>query len=291
MDRREDLVNAIALNSSMFNLARLLGPAFGGLLIARVGAGYCYLIDAVSYLAVILSLVRIVPRVSVLAAQRAQEAAARAGHVLEEFLGGLRYVRAFPPIGNTLLLIAAAAFTGFAAPVLLPAMAKDVFGGDARTLGWLMSALGIGAVGSAVYLSTRTTVRGLGRVIALGGMAMGLGLVGCGFCRSLLPALGCLVVSGAGGVLLSSSGNTVIQSLVDDEKRGRVMSLFAMAYMGMSPLGNLAIGALADWRLGVRGTLCLAGAGCALAAVAYFVRLPQLRALAGPVLDRMENAG
>ena len=289
VDRREDLGNAIALNSTMFNLARLLGPAIGGLLIARVGAGYCYLTDAVSYLAVIVSLTRIVPRVSLLAAQRAQEAANRAGHAREEFVDGLRYVAAFPPIGNTLLLVAATAFTGFAAPVLLPILAKDVFGGDARTLGWLMSAAGIGALCGAVYLSTRTTVRGLGRVIALGGLCIGLGLIGCGFCRRLEPALVCLLFTGLGGVLLTASSNTVVQSLVDDDKRGRVMSLFAMAFTGTSPFGNLAVGALAGGRVGVRGTLCLAGGSCALCTVAYLVRLPGLRAQAGPVLDRMEK--
>ena len=135
VDRREDLGNAIALNSSMFNLARLLGPAFGGLLIAKVGAGFCYLIDAVSYLAVIVSLTRIVPRVSVLAAQRAREAANRAGHALAEFRDGIRYVFSFPPIASTILLVAATAMTGFAAPVLMPILARDVFGGDARHAG------------------------------------------------------------------------------------------------------------------------------------------------------------
>ena len=211
VDRREDLGNAIALNSSVFNLARLLGPAFGGLLIARVGAGYCYLIDAASYLAVIVSLWRIVPRVSILAAQRAREAAARAGHVLAEFRDGLRYVFGFPPIGNTLLLVAASSFTGFAAPVLMPALARDVIGGDAQTQGWLMSASGAGALAGALYLSTRTTVRGLGKVIALGGLSMGAGLVGCGFCHTLGPAAACLVFTGLGGVLLMASSNTVVQ--------------------------------------------------------------------------------
>jgi MFS family permease len=289
VDRREDLGNAIALNSSIFNLARLLGPAVGGLLIASVGAGYCYLIDAISYLAVIISLFRIVPRVSILAAQRAAEAALRAGRALQEFFGGLRYAFGFAPIGDTILLVAATAFTGFAAPVLMPILARDVFGGDARTLGWLMSATGTGALGGAIYLSTRLSVRGLGRVIALGGVAMGLGLIACGFCRTVAPALVCLVVTGAGGVLLMASSNTVVQSLVDDDKRARVMSLFAMAFTGTTPLGNLAIGALAGGRLGVRGALCLAGTSCALCAAIYLWRLPSLRAQAGPVLDRMEK--
>ena len=133
-------------------------------------------------------------------------------------------------------------------------------------------------------------MRGLGRVISLGGLSMGLGLIGCGFCRALEPAAACLVFTGAGGVLLMASSNTVVQSLVDDDKRGRVMSLFAMAFTGTTPLGNLAIGALAGGRLGVRGALMLAGTSCALCALVYLVRLPGLRAQAGPMLDRMENA-
>ena len=126
----------------------------------------------------------------------------------------------------------------------------DVFGGDARTLGWMMSASGVGALAGAVYLSTRTSIRGLGIVITLGGVAMGVGLAGCGQSRSLPFALGCLSCLGAGGVLLMASGNTVVQSLVDDDKRGRVMSLFAMAFTGTTPLGNLLIGALAGLVVG-----------------------------------------
>ena len=291
VDRREDLGNAIALNSSMFNLARLLGPALGGLLIARVGVGMCYLIDALSYVAVLVSLARIVPRPSALAAERAAEQANRAGHALAEFVAGLRYVRGFPPIGATLALVAATALTGFAAPVLLPVLASDVFGGDARTLGWLMSASGVGALGGAIYLSTRAGIRGLGKVITLGGLALGLGLIGCGFCRALAPAMACLVCTGVGGVLLMASCNTVVQSLVDDDKRGRVMSLFSMAFTGTTPLGNLVIGALAGKALGVQGALWLAGACCVLCALLYLLRLPGLRVQAAPVLERLENMG
>ena len=152
---------------------------------------------------------------------------------------GVRYVFSFAPIGNTLLLVAAASFTGFAAPVILPILARDVFGGDARTLGWLKSASGVGALGGAIYLSTRTTVRGLGTVIVLGGHGDERGIDGDG----VLPHDGtgdalCMMFLGAGGVLLMASSNTVVQSLTDDDKRGRVMSLFAMAFTGHDAAGQ-----------------------------------------------------
>ena len=286
VERREDMGNAIALNSTMFNLARLLGPAVGGLLIAKVGAGYCYLVDAVSYVPVIVSLWMIAPRAASVAADRAP---AVAGRVWAQLRAGFGYAFGFPPIGATLLLVAAMSFAGFAAPVLLPILARDVFGGDARTLGWMMSASGVGALAGAVYLSTRTTIRGLGTVIALGGFAMGAGLVGCGLCRTMEPALGCLAALGAGGVLLMASSNTVVQSLTDDDKRGRVMSLFAMAFTGTTPLGNLAIGALAGGRVGVHRTLIGCGVCCAVCAGVYLSRLPGLRLQAHPVLDRLES--
>ena len=294
VDRRELMGNAIALNSTMFNLARLLGPGLGGLLIAAfgggvAGAGCCYLVDALSYIPVVFSLWMIRPNFHRPAAGQARRGQA-AERPLAALRAGVRYVFGFAPIGNTLLLVAAASFTGFAAPVILPILARDVFGGDARTLGWLMSASGVGALGGAIYLSTRTTVRGLGVVIVLGGAAMSAGLAAMGFCRTMEPAMLCMVCLGAGGVLLMASSNTVVQSLTDDDKRGRVMSLFAMAFTGTTPLGNLAIGALAGGRLGVRWTLVGCGACCALSTAAYFWRLPQLRASAGPVLDRREAA-
>ncbi len=290
VDRREDMGNAIALNSTMFNLARLLGPGIGGLLIARVGAGYCYLIDALSYGPVLVSLWMI--RVRVAAAPPLASGGpgpAVAGRVLAQLRAGVAYAFGFPPIGATLLMVAAISFAGYAAPVVLPILARDVFGGDARTLGWMMSSSGVGALAGAIYLSTRTSVRGLGTVIALGGFAMGAGLIGCGLCRTLAPALACLACLGAGGVLLMASGNTVVQSLTDDDKRGRVMSLFAMAFTGTTPLGNLVVGALAGGRVGVNRTLVGCGVCCALCGGAYLWRLPKLRLQALPVLDRKEG--
>ena len=286
VDKREDLGNAIALNSSMFNLARLLGPAVGGLLIRFVGAGWCYTIDAVSYVAVILSLTQITPRLI----ERTGPVVARSfGRTLAELGAGFKYAFGFAPIGNLILLVAATAFTGFAAPVVMPIFARDIFGGDASTLGWLMSASGIGALAGAIYLSTRTGVRGLGRVITAGGLAMGTGWIGCALCRTLEPALLCLTCVGAGGVLLMASSNTVVQSLVDEDKRGRVMSLFAMAFTGTTPLGNLVIGHLAGGRVGLRATVVGCGVGCVLCALGFLARLPRLRIEARPRLDALES--
>jgi MFS family permease len=288
VDRREDLGNAIALNSSMFNLARLLGPAFAGLLIAAIGAGYCYMVDAISYVAVLISLWRVRPRL-VANPRAGGERVRRFGRSLAELRDGFAYAFGFAPIGNVILLVAATAFTGFAAPVLLPILARDVFGGDARTLGWLMSASGVGALGGALYLSTRVTVRGLGEVITGGGIAMGAGLIGVAFCHRVELGAVCMLFAGLGGVLLMASSNTIVQSLTEEDKRGRVMSLFAMAFTGTTPLGNLAIGALAGGALGVRWTLVLAGACCALTSCIFFLRLPVLRRFAAPILEKLDD--
>ena len=295
VDRREDMGNAIALNSSTFNLARLVGPALGGILIAATSAGWCYFIDAISYLPVICSLCLIIPRVverPVPPALGAAEIPAQksALNVMAQLRAGLRYVWSFPPIGHTLLLVAGASFFGFAAPVLLPILARDVFKGGPQTFGWMMSASGVGALAGAIYLSTRTGLRGIGTVITLGGVAMGAGLLGCGLARGLDTALVFLAFLGTGGVLLMASSNTVIQSLTDDDKRGRVMSLFAMAFTGTMPMGNLLVGALAGGRIGVRWTMVGCGVCCAGCAGAYFLRLPQLRAAAAPILARLDKA-
>ena len=294
VDRREDMGNAIALNSSTFNLARLVGPGLGGLLTAATSAGWCYFVDAVSYVPVICSLCLIIPRVTERPAPPALGTApapmeSAALDVMAQLRAGLRYVWSFPPIGHTLLLVAGASFFGFASPVLLPILARDVFRGGPQTFGWMMSASGVGALAGAIYLSTRTGLRGIGTVITLGGVAMGAGLLGCGLSRGLDAAFVFLAFLGAGGVLLMASSNTVIQSLTDDDKRGRVMSLFAMAFTGTSPIGQFLIGTLAGGRVGVRWTMVGCGVCCAVCAGGYYLRLPQLRAAAAPLLARLDR--
>ena len=196
---------------------------------------------------------------------------------------GWAYAYHFAPIRAIIVLVASVSFTGFAATVLLPVFARDIFSaqarivGDAKVLGSLMSASGIGALAGALFLSTRRGVRGLGRVMVVGGVATGLGLIACALVHRLWLAEAALVFVGAGGVLLMASGNTVLQSVTEDRMRGRVMSLLAMAFTGTAPLGNLAAGALAGGWLGVENTMIVCGAGT-LAATAFFARQADHRA-------------
>lgn len=329
VDRRDDLGNAIALNSSMFNLARLAGPAIGGLIIAATSAGMCYLIDTVSYLPVLLSLylirtggqpaLRAAAAVAAMGAagtgagagagiggEAAAEGAGRtletlslarepnrprqSGRGLADLCEGWAYAFGFLPIRAIITLVASVSFTGLGSLVLLPMFARDVFGGDAKTLGALMSASGLGALGGALYLSTREEVRGLGKVMVGGGLAVGLGLVACASCDRLLPAQAALVIAGAGGVLVMASGNTVLQSITEDRMRGRVMSLLAMAFTGMMPLGNLTAGSLAGAFLGATHTM-IGGGLCSVAAAILFARqLPKVRQAAAPALTKRKVA-
>lgn len=271
---RADLPNAIALNSSLVNAARLIGPSVAGVLIAAVGAGLCFLFDAASYLAVIGSLL----------AMRLPPPKKRDNpkHVLHELAEGFRYSIGFAPIRSVLTLLALVSLAGMPYAVLLPAIAVQTFGGGANTLGYLMSASGTGALAGAFYLASRSTVLGLGRTIALAACTFGLGLVAFSFATSLWLALPILVVSGAGMMIQMAASNTIVQTLVDDEKRGRVMSFYAMAFFGSMPLGSLIAGSLST-RIGVSHTVMIGGIASFLAGVVFFFRLPKLRIAARPV--------
>lgn len=279
VENRKYLGNAIALNSSIFNLARLIGPAISGFVIASLGVASCYLIDGFSYFAVILSLLAM--RFASLPKPRVPK------HPLIEMREGFHYAFGLRPIRALILTLASISFLGFSYVVLTPLFARDVFGGDARTLGYLMSATGIGALIGAAYLGSRTKVRGLGNVMACGGGLMGIGTITFASSRFLPLSLAALVVTGLGGVLMMASSNTLLQSLVDEEKRGRVMSIFTMAFTGTMPLGNLAIGAIAG-KFGAPIALTIAGAFCLLIAIIFYRRLPELRAAAAPLMEKLE---
>ncbi len=280
IERKEHLGNAIALNSTMFNLARLIGPAIGGLVIARYGAGRCFFIDGVSYLAVIAGLL----------AMRLRETAHPGGeqHPVAALREGFRYAFAFKPIRALIIMVALVSLVGFSYPVLLPIFARDVFGGDARTLGYLMSATGVGAISGALYLGTRHGLRGLGNVIVVGGALMATGMAGFALSRWFPVSLACGVLGGLGAVLLMASSNTLVQSLVEDDKRGRVLSIFTMSFTGTMPLGNLMMGAVAG-AFGPRLALGCGGGLCAIIIWRFHRQLPELRRLAGPHLDRLEK--
>jgi MFS family permease len=278
VEDREDLPNAIALNSSMVNAARLLGPSIGGVLIALVGEGLCFAIDAVSYLAVIASLLAMRIPVAVRA-----PSGKRLLHELQE---GFRYASGFAPIRNVLMLLALVSFMGVPFSVLMPAIVKHTLGGGARTLGFLMAASGVGALFGTLYLASRRSVVGLGRVIVLSSAGFGLGLIAFAFSHAFWLSFLVLVPTGLGMMLQMSASNTVLQTVVDEDKRGRVMSFFTMAFFGTVPLGSLFAGVMAD-RFGAQNTIAFGGASCIVGSLMFLQRLPELRRLVRPVYVRL----
>jgi MFS family permease len=277
VEDREDLPNAIALNSSMVNAARLLGPSIGGILIAVVGEGWCFAIDAFSYLAVIASLVAMRIPVAV--------RAPTGKRLLHELREGLYYAAGFAPIKSVLLLLALVSFMGMPYTVLMPAVAR-MLGGGAHTLGFLMAASGIGALCGTLYLASRKSVIGLGRVIVLASAGFGLGLILFSRSQSFWLSFAILVPTGLGMMVQMAASNTVIQTLVDEDKRGRVMSFFTMAFFGTVPFGSLFAGLMAD-RFGAPNTIAIGGAACIAGSLLFWRKLPELRRLTRPVYVRL----
>jgi len=277
LGKPEDLTNAIALNSSMVNGARLIGPAVAGFLIAAAGEALCFLLNGLSYIAVItgLLLMRLQPFV-----QSGQRMA-----VLENLREGFRYAFGFSPIRSLLLLLALVSLTGASYTQLLPIFAEQVLHGDARTQGFLISATAVGALGGALYLAGRRSVRGLGRVIAWAPVAFGAGLIALGLSRWLWLSLPVMSVIGLGLMIHMASTNTVLQTIVDDDMRGRVMSFYSMAFMGMVPLGSLLAGVVAQL-IGAPLMVMFGGTCCIAGALVFSRRLPALRALVRPIYVR-----
>jgi MFS family permease len=248
----EDLPNAIALNSSMFNGARLVGPAIGGLLVGWVGEGPVFVLNALSYSAVIAAL---------LAMRLPAERAWPSGPVLAHIREGFAYAFGSVPTRDTLILFACVSLVGVPYVVLLPVFARDVLGGDARTLGVLTSCAGLGALGGALWLASRDSLSGIGALVWRATGVLGLALVAFAASDVFWVSASVLVVSGCSLMLATASMNTAIQTLVSDRMRGRVMSLYAMGYVGLTPLGSVAGGALAT-RLGAPMTVTIGGIAC-----------------------------
>ncbi len=271
---RAHLPNIIALNSSMVNLTRLVGPLLGGLLIAVGGPEACFLVNAISYIAVLAAL----------AAMRdlPHRAGRLNGAVIEGLKEGMRYGLGFPPIRALLLIVAVMSLLGMPLATLLPVFAKKILGGDERLYGALAACSGIGAFGAAMYLASLYTVVGLGRKIAWSGIGFGGGLIAFSFSRNVPLSLAILVVTGFAMMLLMAGCNTLLQTIVEDDKRGRVMSLYAMAFMGTVPLGSLLSGSLAS-RFGAPLAARLCGAGCVAGALVFAWRLPSIRRHVVPI--------
>jgi MFS family permease len=269
VEDRGDLANAIAINSSMANGARLIGPAIGGLIIAAFGEGWCFLIDGVSYFAVIASL--LLMRVAALDA-RGQAA----GSLLKGLREGWDYVSGFRPIRTILLLFALTCFMGWPYSVLLPVFAGKVLHGGAHTLGWLTAASGVGAFSSALALAMRKSVVGLTRTLQAAAALLGVGLILFGLSHVLWLSLVLMVVVGFGLIQAAAVSNTIIQSLVADDMRARVMGYYTMAFFGAAPFGSLLAGVLAQ-HIGAPYTVRLTGAFCIAGAAWFTLQLPKIR--------------
>jgi len=278
VEDKQDLGNAIALNSSMVNMARLLGPALAGLVIGAVGEGYCFLIDGISYLAVIASLLMMHLNVA--------PARVSAVPMLEQLKEGWTYVCTFRPIRTILLLFALISLMGMPFMVLMPIFASKVLHGGPHTLGFLLGASGVGALISAISLALRKSVRGLTTMIQISAGVFGLGLICFGLSRVLLLSLFLMLIVGFGMMQGLAASNTVIQTLVPEDKRGRVMSYYTMAFVGMTPFGSLLAGALAH-RLGAPHAVMITGAFCVAGAVWFSTQLKSIRKIMRPIYVEM----
>ena len=274
VEDRRDLSNAIAINSSMVNMARLVGPSLAGIVIAASNEGWCFLIDGVSYIAVIISL--LVMRVPAQAPRRA------ATSMLHELHEGWSYVSNFVPIRTILLLFALVSLMGMPFVVLMPIFTARILHGGPHTFGFLMGAMGTGALIAALQLAARRSVLGLGRVIAGSAALFGLGLIAFGLSRWFWLSLATMLVTGFGMMQGMAGSNTVIQTIVSEDKRGRVMSYYTIAFVGMAPFGSLLAGSMAH-ALGAPLTVILNGAIVVLAAAWFATRLPAVREAVRPI--------
>ena len=267
VEDRDDLPNAIALNSSMINASRIIGPSVGGVLIATLGEGWCFGADAISYIAVILSLLMM------------RRTPVQKAHVdtrmLEELRTGWKYVAGFPPVRALLLLVALAGVAGMPYATLMPVIASKVLHGGPHTLGILMTASGIGALAGTLYLASRHSVVGLGKVIVAASIGLSLGLIAFSFSRSLWLSIVILPIVGAGMMVQAAASNTILQTAVDEHLRGRVMAFYSVAIMGMQPIGALLAGYLAE-RIGATNTIFYGALACLAGALLIGVRRPML---------------
>ena len=282
---REDLSNAIAINSSMVNLARLVGPSLAGMLIAVSSEGWCFLIDGVSYIAVIASLLMM--RVPARQSETALEAAEQAKPTLLTQLGeGWDFVRGFAPIRTILLLFALLSLMGMPFVVLMPIFAAQVLKGGAHTLGFLMGAMGVGSLVSALTLVLRKSVRGLLKMIPIAAASFGVGLILFGLSHSIWLSMILLLLVGFGMMQGLTASNTIIQTIVPEDKRGRVMSYYTVAFVGMAPFGSLMAGGLAN-AIGAPWTVIISGICCIVGAAWFMTQMKMVRKAMRPIYEQL----
>ena len=278
VEKREDLGNAIALNSSIFNSARLAGPSIAGILISAAGEGICFLINALSFVAVITAL--LVMKI------KPHHTETKHSDMLQGFKEGIKYTFGFIPIRTILLLIALISIVGMPYTILMPVFAKEILHGGPHTLGFLLGAIGIGALCGAFYLASRNSVLGLGKIIAIAASSFGLGLILFSLSRNFVLSMAMLVITGMSMMVQMSSSNTILQTIVEDKMRGRVMSFYTTAFTGMAPFGSLMAGFLAS-KIGATNTLIIGGLCCLTGAALFAKQLPLLKGLVRPIYVKM----
>jgi MFS family permease len=278
VDDRADLSNAIAINSSTVNVARLVGPSLAGLVIAASSEGWCFLIDGISYIAVIISLLMM--RVNVAAVR------SKAASMFAQLHEGWSYVSTFTPIRTILMLFALVSLMGMPYMVLMPVFAVAVLHGGPHTLGFLTGAAGAGALVSALSLVLRRSVRGLTKMIPISAIVLGASLLLFGFSHWLWVSLALMLSTGFGMLQGTTASNTIIQTLAPEDKRGRVMSYYTAAFVGMAPFGSLLAGAMAHW-IGAPRTVMVTGSCCMAGGLWFWTRLPAIRREMRPIYERL----
>jgi len=278
VESKEDLGNAIALSAFMFNSARLVGPAIAGIVVSAIGEGPCFLINAISFLAIIATLLAMrIPN------RKSKTASASFFQGLKE---GYLYAMGFPPIRYVLLLLALTSLVGMPYMVLMPIFARDILHGGPHTLGFLMGASGVGALIGSLYLASRKSVLGLGKLIVIASSIFGVGLIAFSFSRSFALSLFLLLFSGFGMIVQMASSNTILQTIVDEDKRGRIMGFYVMAFGGTAPFGSIMAGGLAS-KIGAPNTLVISGIICIIGSLLFLRRLPRFRQAVRPTYIKM----
>lgn len=278
VERKEHLGNAIALNSFMFNGARLIGPSIAGIMLATTGEGVCFLINAISYIFVIISLLmmNIKPR----------EIRKKCKPVFNELKEGFNYTFGYPPIKHLIILLSIVSLMGMSYSVLMPVFAKEILHGGSNTYGFLMGAAGFGALLGALYLASRESVIKLGRIVPFSSVLFGSALIALSFSRYFPVSLVLMIFIGLGMMMQAAATNTILQTITDDDKRGRVMSFYTMAIMGTAPFGALMAGALAKI-IGTPSTILVGGVASVIGALIFMKKLPELKKIVRPVYVKM----
>lgn len=278
IEKKEDLPNAIALNSSVFNSGRMIGPSIAGIVIHIAGEGVCFLINAISYSAVLIALL--------LMHVKKQKTISKERNIFSELKEGIIYILGSPPINNPLMLLFMSSMMGMPVMVLMPVICKEIFNGESHTLGFLMSSSGIGALAGAYILASKTDISGLKKLIAIAAFIFGTGLILFSLSQVFVLSLFLGAITGFGLILQMGSTNTFLQAIVDVDKRGRLMSFYTMAFMGSAPIGSLLAGWLANL-IGAQKAILICGIITVMSALIFAMRLPVLGRMVQPIYEKM----